>query len=158
MPSCQRRSVNCSLGHSPRHSITPQISAESAIHSKPLVFNSRHNGRQNRMSCLPDDRSAPASKVNRAFSARHLAAAESWDAVPGSPRRIRPVADFNMNAAPLALNTYQTRCLCHAFPSAGNARSSRLRVPKIVDLRRRTRSNGHSPHPTCRERAGAHSS
>src|SRR6266516_4320443 len=93
------------------------------------------------MSCLPDDRSAPASKVNRAFSARHLATAESWDAVPG----------FNMNAAPVALKTCQTRCLCHAFVNANNARSNRLRVPGIVDLRHRRHLIFRSRHQAYQE-------
>ena len=50
----------------------------------------------------------------------------------------------------------QTRCLCHASANAGNERSIRQRVPEIVDLHRRTRSTGRSPHPTFPEHAGAH--
>ena len=31
--------------------------------------------------------------------------ARAWGAAPGSPQRIRPVADFEVNAAPTALST-----------------------------------------------------
>ncbi len=44
--------------------------------------------------------------MNRAFSADGLHPWFSLGAAQGSPRRIRPVADWRMNAAPLALNTY----------------------------------------------------